>query len=168
LSRVPCSQGKAPVYFVLNMKFNLSLAGVILSVMAGVLIGLGSYTFVYAKGFSYLSTAPEACANCHVMRQEYDGWQKSSHHNVAVCADCHIPHSFFGKYWVKAENGFMHSMKFTLQNFHEPIMLRDVSKRILNKACLHCHDALAGHIAAQDKAGDKEETCIRCHSGVGH
>jgi formate-dependent nitrite reductase cytochrome c552 subunit len=33
---------------------------------------------------------PAACANCHVVKDQYDGWLKSSHRAVAVCSDCHI------------------------------------------------------------------------------
>ncbi len=61
--------------------------------LVGVALGLGLYTFVYAKGYSYLTNDPEACANCHVMNDQYAGWVKSSHRSVAVCNDCHVPHA---------------------------------------------------------------------------
>lgn len=144
-----------------------STGGVVLSVAFGVFVGIGVYTFLYAKGLSYLSTDPAACANCHVMREQYSGWQKASHHNVAVCADCHMPHSLLGKYYIKAENGFLHSLKFTLQNFPDQIMIRESSKRVLNNACLHCHGPLAGHIR-DDGKNSEAGFCTRCHSGVGH
>ena len=48
----------------------------------GVAVGLGAYTFIYAKGYSYLTNDPAACTNCHVMRAQYDAWMKSSHHSV--------------------------------------------------------------------------------------
>jgi nitrate/TMAO reductase-like tetraheme cytochrome c subunit len=35
--------------------------------LLGMAVGLAGYTFVYAKGGSYLSNNPSACANCHVM-----------------------------------------------------------------------------------------------------
>ena len=38
----------------------------LLAVLAGAVIGLGGYIFVYAKGYSYLSNDPQACTNCHV------------------------------------------------------------------------------------------------------
>ena len=38
----------------------------------GVLLGLGLFTFIYAEGFSYFTTDPKACANCHIMNPEYD------------------------------------------------------------------------------------------------
>ena len=34
----------------------------------------GAFTFVYAKGLSYLTPDPRACLNCHVMYSQYDGW----------------------------------------------------------------------------------------------
>lgn len=74
----------------------------VLAILLGVVIGLGAYTFIYAKGYSYLTNNPAACANCHVMQAEYVAWQKSSHHSVATCNDCHTPHNLIGKYAVKA------------------------------------------------------------------
>ncbi len=47
----------------------LMLAGLVAAVIAGAAIGLGLYTFVYARGASYLGNDPGACANCHVMRE---------------------------------------------------------------------------------------------------
>ena len=35
--------------------------------LLGIPIGVGAFTFVYAKCFSYLSTHPRARVNCHVM-----------------------------------------------------------------------------------------------------
>ena len=88
---------------------NTLLVGVAL----GLLIGLGGYTFIYSKGYSYLTNNPAACANCHVMRAQYDAWLKSSHRSAATCNDCHTPHNVLGKYAVKANNGFWHSFYFT-------------------------------------------------------
>ena len=104
----------------------------ILCVLVGVIAGLGSYTFHYAAGTSYFSSNPAACVNCHIMREQYDGWQKASHHSVASCNDCHTPHALIPKYLVKAENGFWHSKAFTLQDFHEPIRIRP---RTATSAC---------------------------------
>lgn len=133
-------------------------------------IGVATYTFSYAKGLSYLSTDPKACVNCHVMRPQYDGWQKSSHHTVATCADCHMTHTFFSKYITKAENGFLHSKAFTFQDYPDQIQIREKSLLILNKSCLHCHKQLIASISGHSlSAGEKElRTCTRCHSGVGH
>ena len=77
-----------------------STAPIVVAILLGIVIGLGAYTFIYAKGYSYLTNNPAACANCHVMQAQYDAWQKSSHHSVATCNDCHTPHNLIGKYAV--------------------------------------------------------------------
>ena len=66
----------------------------------------GPEVTTYAEGASYFSTNPQSCANCHIMREQYDSWQKASHHANAKCIDCHLPHDFVGKYVAKAENGY--------------------------------------------------------------
>ena len=118
------------------MRGNAALA--LLGVAVGVLAGVGGYTFLYAEGLSYMSSDPQACVNCHIMRPQYDSWQKSSHHDVAKCVDCHLPHDFIGKYIAKAENGWHHSKGFTLQDFHEPIMIKPKNAAILQANCLAC------------------------------
>jgi cytochrome c nitrite reductase small subunit len=47
---------------------------------------------VSTHGTSYLSSDPAVCINCHIMQEQYDGWLHGSHHAVAVCNDCHLPH----------------------------------------------------------------------------
>ena len=147
-------------------RFKLSL--IFLFLLFGLLSGIGGYTFIYAKGFSYLSTDPRACANCHVMQEHFDSWEKSSHHANATCADCHMPHGFFGKYYTKAENGYLHSKAFTLQNFANPIQIRESSLKVLNKSCLHCHSGTVSNIAEHNADKNEVRTCSRCHAGVGH
>ncbi|MGH7595818.1 MAG: NapC/NirT family cytochrome c [bacterium] len=94
-----------------------TLAGIILGISLGLAAGLGAYTFIYAKGGSYLTNDPAACANCHVMSEHYSGWIKSSHRAVAVCNDCHTPPGFVAKYATKASNGFWHSFLLPPANF---------------------------------------------------
>ncbi|MFI4851656.1 MAG: cytochrome c nitrite reductase small subunit [Gimesia chilikensis] len=146
----------------------VSFATVLLCVLLGAVIGTGSYTVQYAEGLSYLSNDPKACVNCHIMRDQYDGWQKASHHANATCNDCHVPHSFIPKYLVKAENGFWHSKGFTLQDFHEPIQMRPISLKILNTNCINCHQELVNDILGHGVAGNESKGCVHCHSSVGH
>ena len=134
--------------------------------LIGLFIGVGSYTFYYARGYSYLLDDPQACVNCHIMREQYDGWQKASHHAVATCNSCHVPHDIVGKYLTKAENGFWHSYGFTFQNFHEPIQIRERSRLILQENCLYCHSMFVSAIA--NHVGADQVDCIQCHRGVGH
>ncbi len=128
--------------------------------LLGILAGLGAYTFVYARGFSYFSNDPGACGNCHVMAAYRDAWQQGSHHVHATCNDCHTPHSFVPKYFVKAQNGWNHSLRFTLQDFPDPIRIRPASAQVVEANCLRCHADMAGEIAGSG--------CVRCHAGAGH
>ncbi|MCC6796534.1 MAG: cytochrome c nitrite reductase small subunit [Candidatus Hydrogenedentes bacterium] len=140
-------------------------AAALLGALTGLAAGVGGYTFIYAKGASYLTNDPRACANCHVMQEQYDGWLHSSHRNVATCNDCHTPHDFFGKYMTKASNGYHHSLAFTTGNFHEPIQIKEHNAAITEAACRSCHSDI---VQAIDHAPGNETSCIRCHSSVGH
>lgn len=134
----------------------------------GVLGGVGMITFQYAEGLSYFSTDPAACANCHIMQPQYDSWQKSSHHTVAACVDCHLPHDFVGKYIAKAENGYHHSEAFTLQNFHEPIQIKAKNRRLLHDNCLSCHGDLVHDLVPGATSDPDFLECVHCHAEVGH
>ena len=50
---------------------------VMVAVILGVALGLGTYTFAYARGWAYMTDDAQACANCHVMNEQYNGWLKS-------------------------------------------------------------------------------------------
>jgi cytochrome c nitrite reductase small subunit len=137
-------------------------------VMLGILIGTGGYTFYYARGASYLSDDPNACANCHVMREQLTSWEKSSHRAVATCNACHTPHNLIGKYATKLENGYRHSAAFTLQNWHEPIRMREASARIVLQNCRDCHRQMVSQLPEHLSEPGTAITCITCHRDVGH
>ena len=105
-----------------------------LAVGLGVLLGLGAATFRYAEGFSYFSNDPQACANCHVMQEQFDGWVHSSHRSVAVCNDCHTPPGLLPKYWTKAQNGFWHSFYFTTGDYPDPIRITERNRAVTEKS----------------------------------
>jgi cytochrome c nitrite reductase small subunit len=131
--------------------------------------GLGVFTFRFAEGFSYFTNDPNACANCHVMRDYLDSWQKSSHHARAVCNDCHTPEAILPKLWTKTENGWRHSVRFTLQDYREPLRITPRNARSLQANCIRCHEDLVD--ALRDFHGgtpDEDLNCVRCHAGVGH
>ena len=142
------------------------VAAVSASALIGAAIGLGGFTFVYARGSSYLTNDPRACANCHVMREHYDAWRKSSHHHVAVCNDCHAPPGGLAKYWTKARNGFNHSVAFTTGRFHEPIEITARNREVTQEQCRRCHADMVEAIESHGDGGAID--CIRCHASVGH
>jgi cytochrome c nitrite reductase small subunit len=153
---------------VMGLRIPFNLLGVLMVASVGIMLGLGGATFHYAKGTSYLSNDPANCANCHIMQDQYDTWQKASHHTVATCNDCHVPHDLIGKYATKLENGYAHSKGFTFNDFHEPIQMRPQSKAILLKNCLHCHQEFVESIQPHDALATEQLDCIQCHTSVGH
>jgi len=144
-----------------------TIAGLVVGTAIGLAGGVGGYTFLYAKGASYLTNDPAACANCHIMREHYDGWVKSSHRAVAVCNDCHTPPGVVAKYVTKASNGFWHSYGFTTGRFPEPLRIKPGNREVTEKACRGCHQDV---VTAMDgpHGGVAQLSCIRCHSSVGH
>jgi cytochrome c nitrite reductase small subunit len=137
-------------------------------VLLGIFLGLGIFTFHYGEGMSYFSGDPKSCVNCHIMQPQYDSWKNSSHHAVANCVQCHLPHGGINKYIAKAENGFLHSKAFTFQNFHEPIFIRKRNKEILHNNCLQCHSDLVHEISMPQEGSIEPINCLHCHKGVGH
>ena len=142
-----------------------------LFIVAGLLgcaLGLGSYTFVYAKGYSYLTDDPGACANCHIMREQFDGWTRSSHRSVAVCNDCHTPPGVIPKYVTKARNGFWHSFYFTTGDVpradpdHVDATWASRNRRAGSAT------AKSSMRSTQPPSGPARLSCVTCHRSVGH
>jgi cytochrome c nitrite reductase small subunit len=156
---------------------NLGL--LLFTVLLGLAVGTGVFTFGYAKGASYLTNDPAACANCHIMDAHFDSWVRSSHSAVAVCNDCHTPHDLLGKYLTKASNGFWHSFAFTTGEFPDPIRIKSHNREVTEEACRYCHAEITAAITAgahvvgtgETSAADAEGwavACTRCHRTVGH
>lgn len=136
-------------------------------VAAGVFVGLGAFNLHYAHGTSYLQDNPAACANCHIMHDVYASWRKASHHQSAVCNDCHTPSGFLPKYANKALNGFIHSWAFTLGTYPENIQITPRNRAVTEQACLKCHADLTANLRAAHPA-TQGVSCLHCHSTVGH
>ncbi|MDD3643753.1 MAG: cytochrome c nitrite reductase small subunit [Candidatus Krumholzibacteria bacterium] len=134
--------------------------------MLGVFAGVSLSTFWYAQGTSYLFDDPATCMNCHVMRDQFDAWNRSSHARSAVCNDCHTPKDFIGKYAVKGINGWHHGSAFTTGGFHEPIRIRPFNREVVIENCVRCHADLSSRMRAFAR-GDRID-CTQCHRGTGH
>lgn len=145
-------------------KTTFTAFGFFVTACTGVVLGMAAFTFNYAEGLSYLSDDPAACVNCHIMREQYDGWRKSTHHATATCNDCHVPHDLVGRYLTKVEHGFRHSKGFTFQDFHEPIQIKASSLQIVEHNCVRCHQTLVSELPHYGEQVD----CAQCHRGIGH
>ena len=137
----------------------------------GACVGLGGYTFVYARGASYLTDDPAACANCHVMEEQFAGWSRASHAASRSATTATRRPSLVGKYTTKASNGFWHSFYFTTGGFPEPIRITPRNRAITEAACRKCHaEIVASHRSPRRGTTDRRR---RCHgavraSGPGH
>jgi cytochrome c nitrite reductase small subunit len=137
------------------------------ALLFGVALGTGLYTFGYAKGASYLTNDPAACANCHVMEEQYSAWSRGSHRSVAVCNDCHTPPGLVPKYATKALNGWNHSLAFTTGRFPEPIRITARNRDVTEQACRKCHEDVVLAIEPHSRAAEPL-ACLTCHRDVGH
>jgi cytochrome c nitrite reductase small subunit len=142
--------------------------GAVVAACVGFAAGIGAFTFRYGEGLSYFSTDPRACANCHIMNDEYASWLKGPHHGAARCIDCHLPHEIVPKYLAKADNGYRHSKGFTFQDFHEPIQITPGNARTLQKNCERCHEDFVHDVLRGSGRSGQETQCVHCHRGVGH
>ena len=150
------------------MKFGPT-PGIVLGIAIGIAVGIGLYTFAYAKGWSYLTDNPAACANCHVMQEQFDGWVKSSHRAVTNCNSCHTPANFIGKCITKASTGFWHSFFFTTGGYEDNIQIKPHSRAITEQACRNCHREIVDAIEATHPGSNGAQlACLQCHNSVGH
>jgi cytochrome c nitrite reductase small subunit len=139
-------------------------------------IAMFGYLLYASKAFSYLSTDPLACINCHAMNTHYATWQHSSHRRAATCVDCHLPHdSFVNKYLAKARDGWNHSVAFTLNTHEANIQISEDGARRVQANCIACHATLARTVVDnQQRYHDftgvalQERKCWDCHREVPH
>lgn len=134
--------------------------------MLGILGGLSLFTFIYARGGSYFLDDPQACLNCHIMREQFDAWNHSTHKQVAVCNSCHTPKGLFGKYLTKGINGWNHSVAFTTGKFSDPLRIRPFNRKIAIANCIRCHQGLISRML--NNVQGQQLDCLACHGNVGH
>jgi cytochrome c-type protein NapC len=103
------------------------------------------------------------------------------------CADCHVPHSYPKKLFVKAEKGIADAVaemrgtistqeKFDHERWRLANKVWDEMRADNSANCRHCHDPAAWDPAKQSEDATKSHkkflsgkaTCIDCHTGVAH
>ena len=130
---------------------------------------------------------------CHSHeRFVYPDHQKSGHYTNrtgvrAMCTDCHVPHSYPAKLFVKAEKGIADAYaelrgtiatqeKFDREQWRLANKVWDEMRANNSANCRHCHDPQAMAAAKQSEDAVKQHkkfasgkaTCIDCHTGVAH
>lgn len=119
-----------------------------------------------------VSSQPQFCGSCHIMKPYYESWTESSHRNIA-CVDCHIPPGVTAELRKKYEAVSMVARYFTGTYGTNPWAEID------DASCLNCHQRrlLAGrelfgdvlfdhsaHLAGMRRG--KKLRCTSCHSQI--
>lgn len=141
------------------MKWSLVTVLLALVVVAGVGLSVTQFT-------AYLGNDPTACNNCHVMDSAYESWYHGSHSKWATCNDCHTPHQFIPKYWVKANSGYHHVTAFVFGNIPIAIRAKNSSKEVIQENCIYCHQETVDSVA--DGQMDAGRYCFECHRDAAH
>ncbi len=132
--------------------------------VVGLVVGLGTYTFLYGQAYAYLLDDPSACVNCHIMRDPYDLWLVASHRTVP-CNGCHVPASPLGKYPAKLRSGWRHAYAFTWEDV-QVLRVQPSTREVLQANCERCHAAVVAEIMPRGSA--RVKFCFDCHRGVAH
>jgi cytochrome c nitrite reductase small subunit len=142
--------------------------------LAGLLVGLGSYTLYVSRAWAYLSDEPAACLNCHVMGTYYQAWDKSSHAVWATCNDCHLPQdNLLRQYAFKAVDGLYHAAVFTAGYEPQVIRARQSTSEVVMDNCVRCHSPLVTEFTKMNVGYDQvlkgeAKACWDCHTQVPH
>ncbi len=130
----------------------------------GIVLGAVAVCAKISNAMSYLSDAPETCMNCHVMTDAYASWQRGSHGKVAICLDCHIPHSnIIAKTVFKSADGIKHSTVFIMRTEPQVLVLSKTAQPVVQANCLRCH---SNQLQMVRLAGTSERKCWDCHSNI--
>ena len=133
-------------------------------ILLGVTLGMILLVARVSNAVSYLSDSPETCMNCHVMTDAYATWQRGSHNRVAVCNDCHVPHSnMVSKMAFKGTDGMKHSYVFTFRKEPQVLRLSHTARPVVQLNCIRCHST---QLAMVRLAESSERTCWDCHNNI--
>lgn len=134
--------------------------------MAAAIIALGTFIFVTDVP-AYGGSAPETCANCHVMDSQYENWYHAPHETWTECVDCHLPHEYLVAYYLeKGRQGAKDVYAFTTGSIPVAIRASDKTKGIIQDNCIRCHHEQVEGIVMGAQPFDRY--CWDCHRNVSH
>ena len=129
-------------------------------------LAMGYFAFI-TDAASYGGSAPETCANCHVMDSQYESWYHGAHDNWAKCTDCHLPHDNFAVYYAeKGRQGAKDVYAFVTGDIPLAIRASDKTKGIVQENCVHCHEDSVESIVMGAQPFDRY--CWDCHRDIAH
>ena len=177
---------KKLLQFLLQPSTRFSLLSIL---VVGILIG--SLGFIPSAVVIESTGSVEFCLTCHVMQTAFDEYQQSSHAAnrtgvTATCAECHLPHEYPEKLFVKASRitevwSYMTGVIGTPEKYEQQrlAMAQAVCDEYADNQsapCRGCHQAekMASDkqkehaVKAHQRAKRNNTTCIVCHKGIAH
>ncbi|HSL30239.1 MAG TPA: cytochrome c nitrite reductase small subunit [Anaerolineales bacterium] len=129
-------------------------------------IALGFFVYV-TDAPAYGGSAPQTCANCHVMDAQYENWFHAPHARVTECVECHLPHENIAVYYLeKGRQGAKDVYAFTTGDIPAAIRASEESKAIIQSNCIRCHESTVESITMGPQPFDRN--CWECHRNVSH
>jgi cytochrome c nitrite reductase small subunit len=142
--------------------------GLGIAALAGAACGLLLLAVQVSNARSYLSDAPEACINCHVMTSAYAAWDHSSHRGTATCNDCHVPHDrLVRKLAFKMMDGGRHTFAFTLHLEPQTLRINEGAEPVVQRNCVRCHEQQV-MITKMSSSWQAAQQCWDCHRETPH
>ena len=136
--------------------------------IAAAVIALGFFVFV-TDAPAYGGSAPETCANCHVMDSQYENWYHAPHEKWTECVDCHLPHENMVVYYLeKGRQGAKDVYAFTTWNIPVAIRASEQTKGIIQDNCIRCHQATVESIVMSPAGQPFDRYCWECLRNVAH
>src|SRR5215208_2006343 len=121
--------------------------------IAAAVIALGFFVYV-TDAPAYGGSAPETCANCHVMDSQYENWYHAPHENMVAY------------YLEKGRQGAKDVYAFTTGTIPVAIRASEKTKGIIQSNCLRCHQDTVESIVMGPQPFDRN--CWECHRNVSH
>lgn len=136
--------------------------------IAAAVIALTFFVFV-TDAPAYGGSAPETCANCHVMDSQYENWYHAPHEKWTECVDCHLPHQNIVAYYLeKGRQGAKDVYAFTTGNIPVAIRASEQTKGIIQENCIRCHEQKVESIMMGSDEQPFDRYCWECHRNVSH
>jgi len=98
------------------------------------------------------------------MTDAYATWQRGSHGRVAICVDCHLPHTNpVAKLAFKGMDGSKHMTVFMMRREPQVFRLSQSAVPVVQANCIRCH---ADQFMMIRLAAASERVCWDCHTNV--
>jgi len=134
--------------------------------MLATVFALGVFVFA-ADVFAYAGSAPETCANCHVMDDAYENWYHGPHEKWTECVDCHLPHDNVVSYYIEKGRTGMHDVYvFSTGQTPEVIRATAYTQGIIQENCVRCHESTVEAVVMSPHENDRY--CWECHRDIAH